>query len=345
MRDTLVAEIAELERQVSGYTDQLEQTEYGTAKHDAIKAELDKTNAKLTAKQEALADIDGAAQIAQEEVVETFDSLAVPGSEDTIPLAYLLTTDLIPLEDKMSIITSAMQNKLANAAIVKLSLEAEKDRLQVRNDTLETDNTYLTKRNDELDLKAADLESKLHNAGVQIDELKEENGRKESEISKLRDQLSKGMQATSAKVEVESMVEALAKRPAIYDVRWEPVAGPQTHKLANLAETGEEIRFHYFNEGIYRILNKEELLQFREEKEDREHQAAAEAAKLAEEASINPALVIPTLPSFEGPANGLVEGESSEDGTVVTRQEFEDLKRAVEVLYVRANAIEEKVVA
>lgn len=330
MRDTLIAEIAELQVQIDGYAAQLEQAYFGTAKYDAIESELEKVKAKLTAKREALAEIDGAKETAQIEVIELFDTLTVPGTDDAIPLAYLLTTDLIPLEDKMSIITSALQNKLANAAIVKASLEAEKGRMQSRIESLVEENCFLIKRNDELDLKAADFESKLHNAGVQIEELKAENIRKDADISKLRDQLTNSNHASTTKVEVESMVEALAKRPAIYNVRWEQEVGFRTHKLANLAETGEEIRFHYFNEGIYRTINEEELLQFRKEKEDRDLQAADEAAKLAEEALANSALVVPTLPS-EAKSDGLVEEYASVEvaGQTVSRQEFEDLAARV----------------
>ena len=326
-----------VEQQLAGYKADLEQIKAAPFVDEnqvkGIEAEIETAEGKIEKVNAEIERLEAVGLKVQNEVVESFDSLTVPGSDDTIPLAYLLTTDLIPLEDKMAIITSFVQNKLANAAIVKASLEAENDRLQVRNEALETDNTYLTKRNDELDLKAGDLESKLHNAGVQIEELKAEDNRKESEISKLRDQLSKSAQPTNAKVEsVESMAEGLAKRPAIYNVRWESELG-RTHKLANLAETGEEVRFHYFNEGIYRVLNDEELLQFRKEKEVREHQAAVEAAKLAEEAIQNQPLVVP--PFFEAPSEGTGHqlDETNKGVEVaerpVSRAEFENLKQEV----------------
>jgi hypothetical protein len=316
-----MSEVSQLEQDIKALQEVLNQIDPNTTVYAETKGKLD----VLLAEQ--------AAETAQVEVVDSLESLTLPGSDETVPLAYLLTTDLIPLEDKMTIITSAIQNKLANAAIVKASLESENDRLQKRNEALETDNTYLTKRNDELDLKAADLDSKLHNAGVLIEELKAEDNRKESEISKLRDQLSKSAQPTNAKVNsVESMADALSKRPAIYNVRWESDLN-RTHKLANLAETDEEVRFHYFNEGIYRVLKDNELWQFRKEKEDRELQAAAEAAKLAEEAIQNQPLVVP--PFFETPSEGAGHelDETNESlglaGETVTRAEHEALARRV----------------
>jgi hypothetical protein len=310
--------MSQLEQDIKAQEDVVSQLDPRTAKHEEEQAKLDALRAELVF------------QTAQNEVVESFDTLNVPGSDDTIPLAYLLTTDLIPLEDKMTIITSALQNKLANATSVKASLERQIDSMQDRLDNSESENKLLYQGKKELELVINDLETKLHNAGERIEELKEEDGRKESEISKLRDQLSKSAQTTNAKVEsVESMAEGLAKRPAIYNVRWESELG-RTHKLANLAETDEEIRFHYFNEGIYRVLTDEELLQFRKEKEDREHQAAAEAAKLVEEDLANISLVVPQLP-FQEEGHQLDQEDASVGvaGEAVSREEFQALASRV----------------
>ncbi|WP_138752777.1 hypothetical protein [Paenibacillus sinopodophylli] len=330
----LEQEIKALEEQETIYTNEIERIAqsdpFDSYQHSALKGELDTVQDKLAALRSE--------QSAETKVeVESFEKLTMPGTTDEIPLAYLLSTDLIPLEEKMTIITAALQNKLANAASVKASLERQIDSMQDRLDDSEAENKLLYQGKKELELVVNDLETKLHNASKQIEEYKAADDHKESEITKLREQLSKNAQPVDAKIESnESVQEALAKRPAIYNVRWEPVVGPQTHKLANLAETDEEIRYHYFNEGIYRILDKEELLQFRKEKEDRDHQAALEAERLDQEALANTPLVNPPLfiPSGEGTEHGLAEGNTGVEGAgeAVTRAEHEALAARVAFL-------------
>ena len=330
MREQLLAEIAELERQVEGYTDQLIQTDERTAKHDAIKTELDKTEAKLTAKREALADIDGAAQIAQEELFSQFDNIEVAG----LPFSL---RDLAKGADEYQIISAYFQKYVGDmaqqhAAVIS-SYKSQVERLE---DEAQEFSSIL-KLNYDLRDKLADMELRRDAAADELLQANEENGRLAADNESLRKQLESTTKTPNTNFNT-NFAEIAKKlhdaKPAIYDVRWEPVIGPQTHKLANLAETDEEIRYHYFDEGKYRILKEEELLQFRKEKEAKELEAAAEAAKLAEEDLANIALVIP--PSFpsEAETNGLVEEHTGLEmaGQTVSRQEFEALAARVALL-------------
>ena len=89
MRDTIIAEISELERQVQAYTDQLEQTDERTPKYEEIKVALEKTKVELAAKQ--------AEQVAQEreqaieEKVHSEITFAIPGVDFTTLPVELIT--------------------------------------------------------------------------------------------------------------------------------------------------------------------------------------------------------------------------------------------------------------
>lgn len=335
MRQILAAEIKDLEAQETQISNEIEsvrQTEpYDPHRFSNLKAELETVQATLTTARAKLANFEGVETSAQNEITQSLESLNIPGTDKFVPLSYLIMTETVALEDKIAIIASAFEQKLIGSAIVQSSLELENTSLKRQANQDETENLELRGELSQFKLKTADLESKLNNAGTQIEELKEEGKRKDEQIDTLRDQLSKSSApygGSVSDVKVDNIDEGLESRPAIYNIRWESEL-KHVFKLATLAETGKEIRFHYFNQGLYRVLEEDEVNRFLEEMEAKR---AIEAAKLAEEAAVQDIpLVVPPTFQFPTPTiDGLAMESSEEVGAVVTRQEYEARFKRIE---------------
>jgi chromosome segregation ATPase len=324
MRDTLMLEIAELEAQKANYSEQLSQTDERTAKHDAIKAELDKTEAKLTAKREALAEIDGAAQIAQEELIGQFDNIEVAG----LPFSL---RDLAKGPDEYSIISAYFQKYVGDMAeqhaTVLSSYKSQVERLEDEAQEL----AALRKLNYELSDKLADMELRRDAAADELLQAEEEKKRLAADNESLRKQIESTTKTLHTNINTNAA--EIAKKlhdakPAIYNKRWKDDLKRISY-IANLAETGEEITIPLLEIGKYRELSEEDAARFRQELEAREREAEAEAAKLAEAAVQNTSLVVPpSLPSAsEVPAESLLGAMAESKDEVIRR--LERLEKAV----------------
>lgn len=325
MREQLQADITELERQISGYKDQLEQTEYGTAKHVAIKDELDKTNAKLVAKQEALSEIDGAAQIAQEELFSQFDNIEVAG----LPFSL---RDLAKGPDEYSIISAYFQKYVGDmaqqhAAVIS-SYKSQVERLEDEVQAMDKVRRY----NSELSDKLADMEMKRDAAADELFQANEEKGRLAADNESLRKQLESTTKTPNTNINTNAAEIAKKlhdQKPAIYGKRWEDDL-KRTSYIANLAETGEEIVIPRLELGKYRELSEEDAARFRAELDNQKAIEAAETARMVEEANNNKTLVIPTLPS-KGTGHELDENETvRSDDAPATIGELKALEARIE---------------
>lgn len=328
-RSELIADIVALEEQEVIRTNELTalslQQFVDPNQEAAIRAELETVQAKLAAKKEQLEQMDGAAGEAQTDLIESLESLNIPGTSSTIPLSLLIMTEELSLEDKMSIISAAFEQKLVNAAIVRTSLENENKALKERTEGLENENNNLLKFKGTVELQIADYDSKLSNAAAQIEEERNENKRLSAEMDKLRDQLSKSSVSTKENVITstpESVEDILAKRPAIYNVRWTDEL-KKTHYIANKAATGEEFTFHYFEKGLYREVSAAEAETFRTETtEDAE-------TEVVEDSTL---VIPPSLPAFRNEEDAEVPTDTATGSVVpetVSRSEFEALKAEV----------------
>lgn len=321
MRDILLTEIAELQAQIDSYAVQLEQLENGSAKYNVIKSEWDKTNAKLAAKQESLNEIDGAAQIAQEELFNQFDNIEVAG----IPFSL---RDLAKGPDEYQIISAYFQNYVGDMAqqhaTVISSYKSQVERLEDEAQELAT----LRKSNYELSDKLADMELRRDAAADELLQVDEEKKRLAADNESLRKQIESTTKTshTNFNTNYAEIAKKLHDaKPAIYGKRWEDDL-KRTSYIANLAETGEEIVIPRLELGKYRELSEDEASRFREELE------VQKAAEVAEAVVQSVSLVAPPIFPFQ---DGEVQTDSidremaQETVGYVTRQEFEELTARV----------------
>lgn len=322
-REKLLGEISALEEQVQNFVNDIQKMDTSgqvdAGAYAALIADRDMAQAKLSDKREELAQIEGAAETAHSDVSESLESLQIPGTDDTISLALLIMADEITLEDKMSTILGAFGKKLADAAMVRVSIENENQSLKSRVVEAEKSNDQLQGLNDSKDLHIADLGAKLSNAATQIEEGQAEIKRLAAEMDKLREQVSKSTLPTNENINVlssQSVADAKSKLIPIVNLRWENDI-KHVYRLAEHATTGETIRFHYFTTGLYRELTADEAKSFRPE------------VPTIPEVDVNEdnSLVIPPAIPSEG-ENAEVPGDSTSGSVVqeeVTRKEFNEL--------------------
>lgn len=268
------------------------------------------------------------------ELQGSLNEMIIPGTEDTISLPLLLNSADILLEDKIAVITNHIHAKLSNSIVLNESLLTQVDNMiQKQADYDQKINNLvreLSEKEDEifkLTDDKDDLQKKLNNAVVQLEEERSDKKRLGEEMEKLRGQLSKSSLPTETNLSIsspESIAKEDAKRIPIINLKWDGSTLAQTHYFAELAETGETIRFHYFNKGLYREVTAEEAETFRKEAEQVASKNVIQDQPLVE---------YPTVPDFpfqsEESTDSVDSGEPAEDGTLVTREEFEALKADV----------------
>ncbi|MUT66025.1 hypothetical protein [Paenibacillus sp. NEAU-GSW1] len=323
-------QISNLKVQIENYENELELLNCEPNKNDAqlnaisaIETELETAKAKLAA-------IKGMEQAAEIEVQESLEALNIPGTDDVISLALLINSDDIPLEDKIAVIKHHVQVKQVNAAVVNASLRSQLLDVEKKNGNLEM---QLASKDDEifkLTEENDDLQRKLSNAAAQLEEERGDKKRLGEEVEKLREQLTKSSLPTQTDLNMSSaeLVQKVkdAQKPII-NLRWEDEI-KHVYYLAELAETGETVRFHYFNKGLYREVTAEEAETFRKEAE----QAAAESQNNAipDNTLVTDYPEVPKDLFPESATDGVDENQSiREDDAPPTRAEFEALSAEV----------------
>lgn len=335
----LEQEIKALEEQEFYFVNEMNNAQGDPHRYSALKSDLETVQARLAVLRSEKAAIE-----AQTELTNQFDDIEVAG-------LHFVLRDLVKGPDEYSIVSAYFQKYVGDMAQQHATvLGSYKSQLeQLEDEAKELDN--VRKLNYELSDKLADMETRRDAAADELHNAQEEIKRLTADNTSLRAQLESQTQpvATNLNTNLAEIAQKLHdKKPAIYNKRWkinERGLEVRTHYTAELAETSETIDIPLLNIGQYRELSEDEASRFRAELEN---QKAAEAAKLAEEAMANISLVIPKLqetPSDEGHELDQENTGMGMAGETVSRAEFEELKKAVDVLYVRANAIEERVVA
>lgn len=242
---------------------------------------------------------------------------------ESIPIAFLLTTDIYELDKKVEIIATSVVNVLEKQAEVERSLKRQ---LQTQEEMI----NELREERDAANAELFDARSKLHNAAEQLDEEKRTSKEKDAEITRLRESLSKASEKAPAPTYEEykeEHIKALESRPAIYDLQWTDDR-KKTHYTAKRVDNGEQLEpFSRLTLGLYRVIeDPAEVERFRQDL------AQAEAERLAQEID-EQGIKVPELQFHETDAE---VPEHSTDGalddTPVTRAEFEALAQKVDRL-------------
>jgi myosin heavy subunit len=340
MRDHLLDEIAELDRQKAAYEEQLSQTDDRTAKYDEIKSEVEKVDSKLAAKRKELEKMTSAAEAAQTEVFSQFENLVFGEGSDQIVLSL---RDLCKDESRYQLASQFFQTFVGDMAqthaIIVNSLESKIVSLEEQNREMET----LRAENIRLSDKAADLETKRDAAAMEIAELKDEADRLAEDNEALRNQLKQMATRPGAitsgvdQLELARKIRAEeeAAKPGIYNKRWKDENTKRSY-LANLSETGEEIEIPWLEIGKYREETAEDAARFRQAEEER---AAKEALELAAKSAENieaPALSFQDEDDVDGLGGNTTLPEMV--GEAVTREEYEALRHEVTMIAVELKA-------
>lgn len=321
-REQLQFELEELNNRRQNLVDRKNQSYPGTQEYAQADNELVSVNERIRSKQAELEQLAATSETVSMTIYESLESLPLPGTDQTMPLSWVLATESFDIEQKIEIIASAFEKELLNALRVKVSYEGE---IQNRDDLI----AEIRNERDQANTEVADLRAKLRNATEQLEEERENSKRKDAEISSLREHISKST-VTSSGITYEESKEQIKKdlesRPAIYDLQWTDGL-KRTHYTAKRVGTGEQMEpFSRLTLGLYRVLETEaEVQRFREEHAQREmEEMANQPIDFAPEA---PEL---TFPSEETTAYGLDQHEAIQsDDAPVTRSEFEALKERV----------------
>lgn len=208
---------------------------------------------------------------------------STPETRETV----LLEVDGMPLEsytiseDAAIIIRCEVESLIEAERVItreemraRLLLLEEHRQLQLNNGFLETEygelnerysdlkkefeemETYYKRENGRIKLERDEALKVRDNAARQLEEMAQELESAKIELRRNREAKAFTEAERSAQAE-EARKRLLESRIKIYNERWENEFN-RVFKLANLAETGEEIRFNYLEHGKYLVITEEE---------------------------------------------------------------------------------------
>ena len=194
---------------------------------------------------------------------------------------------------------------------------------------------------DQMKRERDDFQKKLSNAAEELRLEQEETKRLSAKVEEMQVEAAIGVRGQINSINTDEQIRQLAEeiknsRIKVTGIRWEDEIR-KTHKLAERADTGEMIRFHYFEEGKYLEVDTEE--------------AAAEAERFRQsvDENIKP-ISDPVPPSVESvgvkpPTHFPQAADEQSDGhrddelaSDVSRKEFEALRNEVTMLAVELKA-------
>ncbi|ANY67302.1 hypothetical protein BBD42_13070 [Paenibacillus sp. BIHB 4019] len=227
-----------------------------------------------------------------------FDNISVGGYPFTL-------RELCASEDDYRILSGWLQGYVgdmssAHEAVVS-SLHSEVAALKSDVSEMEA----VRSNNFDLELRCKDIESKRDAAAAELEAAQEELKRLNADNNALRMQIESVNKPVSTNL-TGDLEERAKKRhnakPGIYNKRWVDEIR-QTHYVATLLETGEEITFGYLEAGKYREVTAEEVERFRAEEETKRLEAEAAAVAVEEAVPDSPLVDYPKPPAL--PSDGL----------------------------------------
>lgn len=242
---------------------------------------------------------------------------------------------LVASEDAYQLISIYMKQRIVDAANEHAAIvHSYKSEIAVLEQTaselskIKAEYEAIHKENMDLADEISDLNSKRDAAAREIDTLKAENERLKEDNVKLREQLESRNKPVNTSEDIAKFAEKIkAGIKPIFNLRWENDI-KRTHYLANLAETGEEIRIVSYAINSFRVVEGEELARFQAEQE------AKELAKLAEEVNSHVApsgLPMPIKTNAEVQTDS-TNGEVAHDAETVTRAEFQSVLNRMDAI-------------
>lgn len=321
-REQLQSELESLYTQLQHCEDRKNQLYLGTQEHSQAVNEIDGINDRIRTKQTEIEQYE-AGVAAQEEVSSQFSQLDF-GDGQVLSLREACASE--HYAQLLSIwIQSYVGDQAQKHAAIEKSYQSKIESLENRVKELDE----YRKEVDRLTDINADLEMKRNAAADELEHMKLEVTRLTEDNESLRKQLETKSTNAAPQVDAAELFRKIqAAKPGIYNKRWKDGLR-QTHYLATLSATCEEIEIPFLEIGKYREESAEDALRFRQEEDERK---AREDIERAAETAEAPPL---TEYSFLESEDDTVQTNSTH-GEVATetvgRAEFEALAARVAVL-------------
>lgn len=192
-----------------------------------------------------------------------------------------------------------------------------------------------------------DLATKRDAAAAELEAAHAEIERLNDQVNDLRTEIAVGAKAAVQVINTTESLKAMADEfkksirdsiIPIYNKRWENEQ-KKDYYLAEVAETGETIRFNWITEKKYKEVTPAEAETFRAERAARETEQVEANSPGVLEVEEQPVTAEPFPTEAETAATGLDQDNASMAvaGEAVTREEFNALKADVEAIKARIN--------